>query len=241
VDTTLGKVFAFTGHGNLQMSTLPLMRGGNVWQADTALSAASVIDLDVGQGDSWPLYSGAFDNAYFTSVATGHLYVCANSGALSGSGSGMPTDNFPTLKRILFNANGTMSSVDTSTSSTGALVTLSGPTMVFTGSSPCSPVTEILNGATDWLFMSVQFSGSQGTCGGNGCVVSVVATSPTSVNATMPESGGTSGIVVDNVSALGQASSIYFSILANSTLPTLPCNGAGGVGCAVKATQLGLK
>jgi hypothetical protein len=46
--------------------------------------------------------------------------------------------------------------------------------------------------------------------------------------------------VVDNVSSSGQASSIYFTTLANSTT-SLTCNGASGVGCAVKATQSGLQ
>jgi hypothetical protein len=55
----------------------------------------------------------------------------------------------------------------------------------------------------------------------------------------LPESGGTSGIVIDNVSGAGQASSIYFSILRNST-GAHRCGGINGVGCTVKATQSGL-
>jgi hypothetical protein len=45
--------------------------------------------------------------------------------------------------------------------------------------------------------------------------------------------------VIDNVSAAGQASSIYFSILANSNAAHR-CGVTTGVGCAVKATQSGL-
>jgi hypothetical protein len=45
--------------------------------------------------------------------------------------------------------------------------------------------------------------------------------------------------VIDNVSSAGQASSIYFSILRNSTGPHR-CGVTTGVGCAVKATQSGL-
>ena len=55
--------------------------------------------------------------------------------------------------------------------------------------------------------------------------------------------GATSGIVVDNTSTSAQASSIYFSLGANSTGagPGLPsCDTTPGVGCAVKLTQSGL-
>jgi len=234
VDSAQGRVFAFTGHSSAFTLAGPF-RGANVYQADTALS--SFIQLDLGVGDSWTLHSGDFDNAYVTSVATGHLYVCANSGPNdnsggTGSGSGADADNHPTLKRITFNSSGTMNAVDAGT------LTLT------TATSACSPVTEILNGATDWTFMSVQANGT--SCSGNGCVVSVSVptglpfTFPSAVSAALPEPGGASGIVVDNVSAAGQASSIYFTILANST-NSLTCNGTSGVGCAVKATQSGLQ
>lgn len=54
------------------------------------------------------------------------------------------------------------------------------------------------------------------------------------------EPGGTSGIVVDNVSTSGQASSLYYSNLSGSTT----CGTAGGnnvTACAVKRTQAGLQ
>jgi hypothetical protein len=235
VDSTTGRVFAFTGHANGAVPTPG--QGANVVQADTALSAGSVIFVNFGRGDRKNLHVGAFDNAYFTSVTTGHLYVCANSGANMGSGDGFPVNNQPTLKRISFNSSGIMmTSVDT-----GALqLTTSTTTQI-----ACSPVTEILNGATDRLFVSTQASDSTDTCGGNGCVMSVNVptaspfTFPAAISAFLPEPGGTSGIVIDNVSSAGQASSIYFTILANSTT-SLTCNGVSAVGCAVKVTQPGL-
>ena len=49
--------------------------------------------------------------------------------------------------------------------------------------------------------------------------------------------GGTSGIVVDNDSTAGQASSIYFGTLATSTTVC----GSSAVFCAVKLTQSGLQ
>ena len=228
VDSTQGRVFSFTGN-----HTNAVLGGANVVQADMALSAVSVTRLDVGTGRTFHLHDGAFDDAYFSNVATGHLYVCANSGANSGSSSGAGANNHPTLKRISFNNNGTMAAVD------------AGTLLLATAATTCSPVTEILNGTTDWMFFSVQASGRPAVCALIGCVMSVSVptaspfTFPAAVDAALPERGGTSGIVIDNVSTAGQASSIYFSILANSNV-LHSCGGTSGVGCAVKATQSGL-
>ncbi len=228
VDSTQGRVFSFTGN-----HTDAILGGANVVQADTALSAASVTRLDVGTGRRFHLHDGAFDDTYFSNVATGHLYVCGNSGANSGASSGLVADNQPTLKRISFNSDGTMAVVDASR------------LLLATAVTTCSPVTEILNGTTDRIFFSVQASGSPAACAAFGCVMSASVpratpfTFPAAVVAALPESGGTSGIVIDNVSSAGQASSIYFSILRNST-GAHRCGVTTGVGCAVKATQSGL-
>ncbi len=228
VDSTQGRVFSFTRN-----HTNAILGGANVVQADTALSAASVTRLDVGTGRRFNLHDGAFDDAYFSNVATGHLYVCGNSGPNSGPSSGLAADNQPVLKRISFNSNGTMAVVD------------AGTLLLATAATTCSPVTEILNGTTDWMFFSVQASGSSAACAAIGCVMSVSAptaspfTFPAAVAAALPERGGSSAIVIDNVSAAGQASSIYFSILANSNAAHR-CGVTTGVGCAVKATQSGL-
>jgi hypothetical protein len=64
----------------------------------------------------------------------------------------------------------------------------------------------------------------------------ITTTFPAASTAARPEAGGTSGIVVDDVSAAAQASSIYFTTLSNATCGD---NVAGG-GCVVKLTQSGL-
>jgi hypothetical protein len=239
VDSATQRVFAFTGHQSaFGSNTTPPARGANVFQTDTALTSNPSSPFSVGQGDRTNLHTGAFDSAYFSSVANGHLYVCGNSGANLGSGSGAPGDNQPTLKRVSFDASGNITGVD---AGTFTLTPLSPPP---TGFTTCSPVTEINNGGTDRMFMSVQALGPGG-CGGNGCIMSVIIptaspfTFPSAIQALLPEPGGTSGIVIDNVSSAGQASSLYFTILANST-GGLTCSGVANVGCAVKATQAGL-
>jgi hypothetical protein len=109
----------------------------------------------------------------------------------------------------------------------------------------CSPVTEIFNNGTDFIFFSVQSGGRTNmgfNCGGSGCVMSadVTAGFPSGVAASLAEAGGTSGIIIDNVGNFGQDSSLYFSRLGQSTLSTCGGSGSGLVGCAVKLTQSGL-
>lgn len=147
-----------------------------------------------------PLYSGAFDNIYFTSAnpasPTGNLYVCGDTGG-----------------------NATLYRVPIASNALGTPVAIT--TTLSTATTTCSPVTEFLNGSTDRAFMSVQASGRPANCGGTGCVMSFTITTALAASATpsavLPESGGTSGIVVDNSAALAGASQIYFSTLTGST------------------------
>jgi hypothetical protein len=99
-----------------------------------------------------------------------------------------------------------------------------------------SPVTEFLNGATDQLFVSGIASDDPNFVEYN------INTFPTAfppidgsnaLGATIAEGGGASGIIVDNDSGLGQASSIYFGALG-----TAGPNPNGN--SAVKLTQTGL-
>ena len=128
--------------------------------------------------------------------------------------------------------------------------TNAGPLELITSSSAggaCSPITEIKNGATDRIFLSVGGSGARTGCA-TACVYSFDITSSFPANAaaafTVPlpaggNTGATSGFIVDNVSGSSQASNIYFTNTANSAATT-GCNGATGVGCGVKLTQSGL-
>ena len=233
LDPTTGKVFVFVGDtGTLSCVTA---RNACVVQANTDLS--SQVRLSMGAAGV-PLHSGAFDNPYLNSSPgsiTGNMFVC-----------GKGTLDRPTLRRINFLADGTITAGGIST------LTLGGVT-----GAQCSPVTEIFNpsvgtSGTDFIFFSVQ-SGDLariGTaltnCVGTGCVMSAVIPTtgllPASLNNSAPEFGGTSGIIIDNVGTFGQDSSLYFSRLAQTSLSS--CGGGAGdstmVGCAVKLTQSGL-
>ena len=202
-----------------------------VWQFSTAFAVgASGSEIQLGAGVAAAgnsFFGGSFDNIYFTSAnsasPTGNLYVCGNPGGNA------------TLYRVPITANvmGTASVMTTAMS---------------TASTTCSPITEISNGSTDWIFVSVQASpnilppiGCPALA--SGCVMSfnvTAGTTPAATAATAAASGGTSGIVVDNVSASSQASSLYFTYLSNAAIGAA-CNGVTGVGCAVKLTQSGLQ
>jgi len=58
---------------------------------------------------------------------------------------------------------------------------------------------------------------------------------PTGAANSAQENSGTSGIIIDNISSAGQASSFYFTTGADQT-----CSTGGSGGCAVKLTQANL-
>jgi hypothetical protein len=228
VDSTNQKVFVFVG------TDAGGTRAG-VFQTPTDLS--SHVEATVGPQFGNTLYDGAFDNAYFTSVASGHLYACGNVASLFGINHNLA------LVRIGFSNTGVMNN---STDVNSLTLTATFPLL---GAIPtCSPLTEISSSASsDLLFVSVTGSGSLGTCGGTGCIMSFALptsspfTFPSGVSHTLPESSGTSAIIVDNiVTSPTGTSQIYFTPLGNASV-TFPCGGTTtGVGCAVQASQSGL-
>jgi len=209
VDSTTQKVFATANNGTNAILA----------QADTQLSAASVVSATMGiRGNN--LYDGAFDNAYFTSVATGHMYFCGTNTAA----------RYPALYRVGFNAAGTMNAAN------------DGNSFQLTTNNagiPCTPLTEIYNSTqgVDWLFLAVTNHGETTTtpnCGGTQCLMSFNISSafPTAPYATFKPAGtgGLSGLVIDNISGDTTGSSsanIYYEDITGKT--------------AVKVTQSGLK
>jgi hypothetical protein len=180
-----------------------------VVQAKTDLSSPRTAAL--GAGNKFNLHAGAFNDSYFSSTTSTNWFLYAQG--YNGGG----TQTF--LYWIGFDSSRNMNTTPTSSFNTH-------PT-----ASECSPLTEFLNGATDRLFL--------GLIGGNKLnAYNITATSPPApaLIASAAEQGGTSGIIIDNVSTSAQASSIYFAPLANQTC------GAGGNGrCATKLTQSGLQ
>jgi hypothetical protein len=211
-----------------------------VVQASTTSPGSALATADVGTGDdncdsshTFNMHAGAFDQAYFnyngSGTNSGHLYVC-------GSSTNTTTYS-PELWAIPF---------------TGATMNISGTAQAIsgvTGHTDCSPLTEIYNTnsspAVDTIFFG--WGGDGAGSGADAHVVSQIITSgfgtqsvasegfPNSNGNPSTSQGGTSAIVVDNISTDAQASSIYFSTLSTNSSPC-----GSGAFCAVKLTQSGL-
>jgi len=209
---TLGTIYVFVGndgcHGASTACPAETVPSSAVYQFLSGFAEHTCgTKALVGTGSTTsgiPVYSGNFDNIYFASETsqtgnspTGNLYVCGDAGG------------DPTLYRVPIASNvfGTVS--------TGPVLT--------TGAATCSPVTEFLNGAVDRAYLSVTANGKTAapiSCpAASGCLMSFTlgATTPTGTAAAVTESGGTSGIVVDNSSTATGASQIYFSTLTGAT------------------------
>lgn len=195
VDSTEQKVFAAARtNANARLT-----------QATTALGSQVNVTMGASGTD---LYNGAFDNAYFTSVSTGHMYFCGN---LTGAAT-------PTLLRVTFNSSGTMSSSNDGNSF--QLVT-TGQTGT---NNDCTPLTEVYNTSQgkDYLVVGVKGHGAPTACNGTTCLMDFVITSsfPSSTNASTTSNLGTfgmSGFIIDNVSNTIGSSEIYFGNLQNNT------------------------
>jgi hypothetical protein len=231
VDSTNGMVFATSmvgadGTHNVVVqaaTTGANSPGGATW------SAAAV--ANVGEGDSgcnssatFYAHSPIFDNTYYTTPAGGHLLV--------GGTDNNTTHDYPALWSVTF--SGTPALLTTATEFTG---TGSIPRGSSTNHDEISPLTEIYQGSTDYLFFGVGGSSYTGLFGFrvSGGAYTAISGSPIT---TYPHAqGGTSAIVIDNVSNAAQASSIYFTTLATSTTVC----GSSSAYCAVKLTQSALR
>jgi hypothetical protein len=220
VDPSAGEVYAFVSTDDTGDCTFGANCNG-VFQFGTAFAAAAAgTEKEVGSqtlfGTALPLFTGDFDNTYFNSSdpPTGSLYVCGNVGGTVE------------IFRIPITTN-TM----------GTVVT--GPAIT-SGSTTCSPITEADSGTVDTIFVNVQNRGNVGNCTGGGCVMSFTVTSGTLPSGTAPaaslaESGGTSGVVIDTLgSSTAGANQVYFTPLGTGAV----CPTAAG--CAIQASQSGL-
>jgi len=166
VDSSAGKVYVFVGTDNSPLGTC--FGGGpcsGVYQFTSSSTLASSVEATVQRGSNpftFTLYTGTFDNSYYTSSnSTGNLYVCGNT---LGSG---------TLFQIPVTA-GTMSTTAAAGPQLSGILGLA-------SNAPCSPVTEIFNPnvggppGMDKIFVSTTGSGVS-SCSA-GCVYDMPVTS----------------------------------------------------------------
>jgi hypothetical protein len=211
-DVVNGLLYVTTGE-NAGASSAVLVQTGTS-------SFSTVETAGIGTNGVVNIHSGVFNAAYFSestnmigTTSEWFFYVC-----------GVETIGLkaPELYRVGFNAsrvmNATVNGYDQGLSSQNNV--------------ECSPLSELMNGV-DRLFLGLPTTSP--------VVESFdisTSISPTATVSSAIVPGGTSAIIVDNVSAEAQASSIYFSTLAGGP-GTLPC-GTGNF-CAVKLTQGGLQ
>ena len=208
IDMTNQKVYAFS----------PNPGGGAavVSQADTNLSAASQVTVDVGLASSnYAPLMGDFTEDYYNGVsATALLYVVGNNGT---------ANRLPSLYAIGFNTSFKMNP----TYSFGPLALTTN-----TAGIGASPVTAFYNSTLSKQFLFISVTNRCTTVITGGCIRSIDVTSgfPTATsinNVVLAATGGTGGISIDNVSPAAGASSVYYTTLTGKTL--------------VKATQAGLQ
>ncbi len=241
VDSTNGFAFetATTGADKEHMVAVQVFTTGTNSPTGSSWTAAST--SDIGYGDdgcnsaSWfSAHSPTFDNTYYTTPASGHLWAC-------GAGTSTSTD-----ARDLYSIAFSGSPAVLATS--GTLCTQGGNTCINDSGHPqCSALTEIYNGATttDYLFLGEGLSGTgdfadlYGFTISTGGVGTAISGSPISYpsSATSGAPAGISAIIIDNLATQAQASSIYFT---TETESTTVC-GSTSAYCAVKLTQSALK
>ncbi|MGC1433163.1 MAG: hypothetical protein WA811_13035 [Candidatus Sulfotelmatobacter sp.] len=158
LDYTAGEVYVFaTSDGS------GLCAGGAdcaaVYQLPTNFTAGGTgLEAVVGSSSieptaPEPMYIGAFDSTYKNSSnATGHLYVCGNTGGA------------PTIYQVAIQV--------------GVLGTVNPGPVLSSGTTSCSPVTDIMNanvsaasgGPTEWIFASAGAGGISTACASGGCI-----------------------------------------------------------------------
>jgi hypothetical protein len=198
--------------------TLTSTTSNATWTTGSVCGVESV--LGIGETTT-SLYDGAFDNTYFTGTGTtGNIWACPLIGATGAKLDSSPLSGFTATGAIQFRATDVVKPL-TSANPAG-----------------CSPVTEIYNTttSTDWIFLSVTTNGTQGVCSG-ACLYNFnLNSAPTAATAGIATTGGSSGIIIDNVASTTTypgASQIYYSPLGSTT----SCGTGGAGGCAVQAAQ----
>ena len=176
------------------------------------------------------VFSGTFDNAFYSGSTGGNMYVCGPAGG----------SNTPTLYQIAVSSLGILGAVN------------EGPALTTSATGPplCSPVTESYNPniPQDLIYLSVTALGQTAApvrCSTNaGCLMSFDVTSGAAITdltpttATIPAPGGASGVIVDNYvgsGTLAGASQVYYTPLGYGSCASSYVGAIGG--CAVQASQ----
>ena len=214
------RIYAFSGNDGTA--------GASATVAQIKTDLTGLVRVHVGLGSvgatiaNWNLHNGAFDDAYFGATpSSGHLFVCGTATGTTG----------PYHYWIGFSAYPAMDAAPS-----GSLFRTN------VANIPCSPFTELYNpnitlaggaGHHDFIVSSLMGPSPTGQILVNDISTGQIINGQ-AVSVAYP--GGTSGIVVDNISTSGQASSVYFS-----TQGVVNVGNCSNARCAVKLTQLSLQ
>jgi hypothetical protein len=228
-------VFQFATSNTTVGSGACAVTSATSWGSGT--NCGQEVVFGIGTTTTPTIYDGAFDRNYMVGTGTsGNLWVCAAMASAE-----------PRLGYVTMQSNGGI--VPTS----GNVIAI-GTTAISTlasGTASCSPVTEIFgsDGTTnDYVFLSVTASGNQSACTGACLYNFIVGTggsattagtesTPSSATAGIAATGGTSGIIIDNVATATGESQIYYTPLSNMSCTGNGSTGSGTGGCAVQASQ----
>jgi hypothetical protein len=224
VDGVNGFIYAVSGSAN---------NGANGVLVQAKADFSSSVAVPIGNGNQCNIHAPALSNAYFTSpTATGSLiYIGGVTGTIGTCTAGGATGGTSVLYGATFGAGGVLNS--------GA------PANSLNSGNPVgseyAPMGEFFNATTgtDLLFVSLLRNNSREFV--NLYSFPITTGWNTTIQSAVTEGLGISGMVVDNDSASGQASSIYFNSLDQNAACASPQSGANTIGCAVKLTQAGFQ
>ena len=230
VDPVNQTVYVFVGQDGNSGGSSPCTSVCNgVFQFPTTFTGSTgILESVLGISHSTAIYDGTFDNKYFTTPSTGNIYVCGSTGTGAAKLLNIPVSGFASAGGANWSGKSFLATNDINP--------------LTSAPATCSPVTEIYNGTTDLIFLSVSASGTQTGCSG-ACVYSfnVTSAAPGGATAGLAATGGTGGIIIDNTATTPTgASEIYYSTLANQSCAGNGATGNGTGGCAVQASQSAL-
>jgi hypothetical protein len=234
LDNTFQTLFVSAGR-NGSASSAP----ANVVELNESLARLATLTMNA---NAYDIANGALDDEYFNnsvggSAVTGNGYFCG-----PGAGSGQAF-----IFTVSFGATGALSAANPPIISSSSSLNIPG-----NNAAPCNPLLTFTNGATERLFFSqngVPKASCTGASATDGCLFSYMITPSTgtiALSASTSEHGATSGIIIDNVSTLSQASSLYFAsqsiATGSSSAPSCTYGLTNAAAfCAVKVTQTALQ
>jgi hypothetical protein len=234
LDNTFQTLFVTAGR-NGGASSAP----ANMVELNESLTTLATLTMSA---NAYDIANGALDDEYFNnavgaSAVTGNAYFCGPGG---GSGQAF-------IFTVGFGATGALSAANPPIISSSSSLNIPG-----NNAARCNPLLTFTNGSTERLFFS-QSGVPKASCTGanatDGCLFNYTITPSTGAiafSASTSEHGATSGIIMDNVSTLSQASSLYFATQStaagSSSAPSCTYGSANTAAfCAIKVTQSALQ